>query len=90
MFLSSCRKGIFILERCIKAFQDRKITLCTVINCPDFLAHLEKGHNKVFRGSMENVCAHGASPQPASSRAAPSVHSEDEHLFPNCLIHGFF
>lgn len=49
MFLSSCRKGIFILERRIKAFQDRKMTLYSFINCPDFLGHLVKDHNKVFQ-----------------------------------------
>lgn len=72
MFLSSCRKGIFILERRIKAFQDKKITLCSVINCPDFLGHLEKDHNKVFQ------IQHGKCPctwcLPASFRAAPSIY----------------
>lgn len=47
MFLSSLRKGIFILERGIKAFRYRGMTLFSIINHAAFFGHLQKDHNKV-------------------------------------------
>lgn len=47
MFLSSLRKGIFILERGTKAFHYKEMTLFSIINHTDFFGHLQKDHNKV-------------------------------------------
>lgn len=47
MFLSSLKKGIFILERGIKAFQYREMTLFSIINCTDLFGYLQKDRNKV-------------------------------------------
>lgn len=44
MFLSSLRKGIFILERGIKAFQYKEITLFSIISYIVIFGHLQKDH----------------------------------------------
>lgn len=86
MFLSSYRKGIFILQRLLKHFQDRKITLCNVINCPDFLDHLESGHNKVFQSQHGKCSCTWCLPHNLQS-SSKCLHSEDEHLFPLwCMV----